>query len=172
MAPGLGKRELDRQRTSAAIRTAALDLFARDGYATTVERIAEASGVTQRTFFRYFPHTEAVSLGDGLQALLVALLRGRPCGEPDVIESFSAVTSSHPCAPDDFAVAEVVVLLESDELYAATSIPATTISAAPDTMDLFLERMMFLSRRPVSRRDTDRATYVASGAGPSSASAS
>jgi hypothetical protein len=93
-----------------------------------------------------------------------------------VTESFSAVTSSHPCAPDEPAVAElvvvVVVLLESDELHAATNIPATTISAALDTMDLFLERMMFLSRRLVSRHDTDRATYVASGAGPSSASAS
>ena len=39
MPPGLGKRELDRRQTSAAIRTAALDLFDRDGYdATTVER--------------------------------------------------------------------------------------------------------------------------------------
>jgi AcrR family transcriptional regulator len=100
MPPGLGKRELDRRRTSAAIRTAALDLFARDGYdATTVERIAEASGVSPRTFFRYFPHKEALLFGDGLQALLVALLRERPRGEP-LLTSLREVSIHLPGADD------------------------------------------------------------------------
>ena len=50
-----GKRESQKLRTRAAILRAAEQLFAKQGFhATTVHAIAEAAGVTERTFFRYF----------------------------------------------------------------------------------------------------------------------
>ena len=55
MKVGVGKRESHRQRTRAALLRAAEQLFAEQGFhATTVHAIAEAAGVTERTFFRYF----------------------------------------------------------------------------------------------------------------------
>jgi len=54
------------QATShAALESAALDLFRAQGYAaTTVDEIAEAVGVSRRTFFRYFPVKADVVWGD------------------------------------------------------------------------------------------------------------
>jgi AcrR family transcriptional regulator len=50
-----GKRESQKQHTRAAILRAAERLFADQGFhSTTVHAIAEAAGVTERTFFRYF----------------------------------------------------------------------------------------------------------------------
>src|ERR1700716_1341530 len=55
MKVGVGKRESHRQRTRAALLRAAEQLFADQGFhSTTVHAIAEAAGVTERTFFRYF----------------------------------------------------------------------------------------------------------------------
>ena len=59
-------------------------LFAERGYsATTVRDIAEAAGVTERTFFRYFTGKEELIIDDALGWLPVLLgkLRGRPDGE-------------------------------------------------------------------------------------------
>jgi len=42
-----------------------LELFDRDGFeATSVETIAEAAGISRRTFFRYFPSKNDVAWGD------------------------------------------------------------------------------------------------------------
>jgi AcrR family transcriptional regulator len=54
------RRRLD---TSADIANAALDLFESKGVeSTTVADIANASGISTRTFFRYFPSKEAAAL--------------------------------------------------------------------------------------------------------------
>ena len=61
--PPLGLRERKKAKTRAAIQAHALRLFAQQGYAeTTVDQIAEAVGVSQSTFFRYFPTNEDVVL--------------------------------------------------------------------------------------------------------------
>jgi AcrR family transcriptional regulator len=68
----LGLRERRRQETLHEISDAALDLFERHGVAgTTVDDIAHAAGVSQRTFFRYFPTKEHAVFVDDEEAELV-----------------------------------------------------------------------------------------------------
>jgi AcrR family transcriptional regulator len=63
------------------LRDAALNLFTLYGFdGVTVEQIAEAAGVTQRTFFRHFPTKEDVIFAnsDLIVVDLVAALRDEP----------------------------------------------------------------------------------------------
>jgi AcrR family transcriptional regulator len=80
--PGL--RERKKQRTHDALLRAALELFTTQGYeATTVDEIAEAVDVSQRTFFRYFAGKEEAALAviDLTQEHFLAAVRARPAGE-------------------------------------------------------------------------------------------
>ncbi|MFF1447231.1 TetR family transcriptional regulator [Streptomyces sp. NPDC058274] len=77
--PGL--RERKKQRTRDALLRAALELFTTKGYEqTTVDEIAEAVDVSQRTFFRYFAGKEeaAFAVQDMTEAHFVQALRERP----------------------------------------------------------------------------------------------
>jgi AcrR family transcriptional regulator len=57
----LGRREANKQATRRALQRSGRRLFAERGYqATTVRDIADAAGVTERTFFRYFAGKEGL----------------------------------------------------------------------------------------------------------------
>jgi AcrR family transcriptional regulator len=73
------KQELVR----VAIYDAAMDLFSRKGFnETTVDEIAEAAGISQRSFFRYFPTKSDVLAYDiaGAGDVVVAAVEGCPRG--------------------------------------------------------------------------------------------
>lgn len=51
--------------TKDRLETVALELFSKKGYEnTTASEIAEQAGVTERTFFRYFPEKKEILFGD------------------------------------------------------------------------------------------------------------
>lgn len=93
--PGL--RERKKQRTRNALTRCALDLFARQGYdGTTVDEIAEAADVSQRTFFRYFANKEEVALAlqEIEEEVALASLADRPPHEPPLTALCNAAVSS------------------------------------------------------------------------------
>lgn len=84
--PGL--RERKKLRTRNALIRSALELFSLKGYeGTTVDEIAAAVDVSQRTFFRYFANKEevALSLQEVEEARAFAALLARPADEPPLV---------------------------------------------------------------------------------------
>jgi AcrR family transcriptional regulator len=87
------RRAQHKSRTRQALREAALDLFASQGYdATTTEEISEKAGVAARTFFRYFPTKEAV-LFFGEHAWIQAL-GADFLSQPDSMSDIEAMCAS------------------------------------------------------------------------------
>lgn len=79
-----GRREQHKAATRRSLQDAARRKFEEHGYArTTVRDIAAAAGVTERTFFRYFPSKEDLVLGEILDMIPVFQdhVRGRPAEE-------------------------------------------------------------------------------------------
>jgi AcrR family transcriptional regulator len=82
-----GLRERKKRETLQRIAETGLKLFVARGYeGTTLEAIAEAAGISRRTFFYYFKSKEEVLLawqGSGfLDALRPAMLEESPCQAP------------------------------------------------------------------------------------------
>ncbi|WP_116115960.1 TetR/AcrR family transcriptional regulator [Austwickia chelonae] len=90
---GLSRREQNKKRTREAIVQAAADLLHQEGPASvTAEKVAEAAGVSRRTFFNYFSSVEAILAFQSHQVLEVLheQLSSRPAGE-SLIDSAKAV---------------------------------------------------------------------------------
>ena len=90
----VGRRERHKARTRAQLQAAARRLFAEQGYAaTTVQQIAEAADVSERTLFRYFESKEDLLLPDvvALFAGVEQVIGDRPLDEPpldSILEGF------------------------------------------------------------------------------------
>ncbi|WP_369356528.1 TetR family transcriptional regulator [Streptomyces sp. cg2] len=96
-APAGGLRERKKQRTRDALIRAALELFTEHGYeTTTVDEIAEAVDVSQRTFFRYFANKQEVAFAvqDMVEARFLEELRARPAAEPPLTALRRAVMTA------------------------------------------------------------------------------
>lgn len=102
-APGIGEhhsweqseglRQRKKRQTRGRIHRCALALVAEHGLAgITTEQIAAAAGVSQRTFFNYFPTKDAAIVGASpdLPERLAAALADRPATE-DILTALRAV---------------------------------------------------------------------------------
>ncbi|MFE1176349.1 TetR/AcrR family transcriptional regulator [Streptomyces sp. NPDC058773] len=89
-----GLRERKKQRTRDALIRAALELFTEHGYeTTTIDEIAEAVNVSQRTYFRYFANKEDVTFAvqEMVEARLLDELAARPTSEAPLTALRTAV---------------------------------------------------------------------------------
>lgn len=88
-----GRREANKARTREAVVEAATALLQTQGLdSLTAEQVADAAGISRRTFFNYFPSVEAVfayKAQEVLDALRTALA-SRPLGEP-LVDGANAV---------------------------------------------------------------------------------
>lgn len=72
-------RERKKTKTRDDIQRNAMRLFREQGYeATTVDQIAEASEISQTTFFRYFPRKEDVILDNNFRPRVFAAFKAQP----------------------------------------------------------------------------------------------
>ncbi|MDI5965411.1 TetR family transcriptional regulator [Streptantibioticus silvisoli] len=93
----VGLREQKKAATRQALRQAALRLFTENGYErTTVRDIASAAGVTERTFFRYFPSKEDLVYGEllDLVPLVQREIAERPAHEPPLTAVLEALLAT------------------------------------------------------------------------------
>lgn len=82
-------------QTKRALQQHALRLFRERGYeATTVEDIAAAANVSDRTFFRYFPTKESVLFDDDYEPVLSAAIEFLPRGEDAPIDLLKQLVRS------------------------------------------------------------------------------
>jgi AcrR family transcriptional regulator len=125
--------------TRARIRSAALELFASVGYeAATVERIADAAGVTHTTFFRYFPTKEDVALSDDYDPLIAELIRSRPAGESDAARIRAAFVTGLETIESEFRVG---LLAQLQLVIATPALRATMLEQQAQTQQLLVEAL-------------------------------
>ncbi|MFI5803229.1 TetR/AcrR family transcriptional regulator [Streptomyces sp. NPDC051561] len=90
----IGLRERKKRRTRDSLLRSALELFTTQGYdATTVDEIADAVEVSQRTFFRYFASKEEVAFTvvSMVEARFLDAVRARPAQEGPLTAMRNAV---------------------------------------------------------------------------------
>lgn len=97
--------------THTALQQAALELFAKHGYAaTSTAAIAKRAGVTEMTLFRHFPSKAALVLSDPFDPVIVDAVRSRPLSESPLQALIAAVRASWGQLPPE-AVAELQLRL-------------------------------------------------------------
>ncbi|QHC21267.1 TetR family transcriptional regulator [Streptomyces sp. GS7] len=156
-APTGGLRERKKQRTRDALIRAALELFTEQGYeATTIDEIAEAVDVSQRTFFRYFANKQDVTFAvqDMVEARFLSELRARPEDEAPLTALRSAVM----VAWDDIgnAIASVIPLdLHMRSYQMIESTPALVAAHLRRSSELEEQIAQLIARREGLDVDTD-----------------
>ncbi|MFJ3584231.1 TetR family transcriptional regulator [Streptomyces sp. NPDC090127] len=148
-----GLRERKKQRTRNALLRVALELFTTQGYEqTTVDEIADAVEVSQRTFFRYFASKEEVAFAvqQTVEERFVRALAERPAEEAPLDALRNAVLSAWDSIGE--AIMEVVPV----ELYLRTF---QMIESTPALLAVHLRRSMemeeAIARLVAAREDVD-----------------
>jgi AcrR family transcriptional regulator len=133
-----------RDAVARAIARTALELFARRGFdRVSVNDVAAAAGISQRTFFRYFGSKDDVLLGyqRRLDERLLGALRARPTVEGPVTALRRAYVETSTVAPENRAG----VLLQARVLAEATGLLARSrgeqAAAAATIAELLATRM-------------------------------
>jgi len=94
---GSGLREKRKAETRELLRSTALRLFVEHGFdATSVGQIAEEVGVSNMTFYRYFPTKESVVLDDDYDPLIADVIAAQPRELPPVERVRRALGSAMP----------------------------------------------------------------------------
>lgn len=120
------RRELNKAATRQAITDAALELLRARGPGNfTVEDIAEAAGISRRTFFNYFSTTDAAlaSIVHGFLDNAIQQLRLRPADEP-LLESAQAALMALADPKAVAPLAELFTLTQQSPLMAHTELEA------------------------------------------------
>ncbi|MGA5704302.1 TetR family transcriptional regulator [Peterkaempfera bronchialis] len=125
-APTAGLRQRKKQRTRDELVGAAHELFLRQGYGrTTVDEIAAAVDVSQRTFFRYFANKEEVALAvlSDAEDHFIRCLRDRPAEEYPLQALRSAISEAwRSLHATDRGPASVTAALELIQLIESTPV--------------------------------------------------
>jgi AcrR family transcriptional regulator len=158
-----GLRERTRQAVRAQLADVAWELFVQQGYdATTVDEIATAVGMSQRSFFRYFASKEDVVLVkfERVGVLLADELAGRPAEE----DAWTALRRSFDVIVD-FAERDprygLLLLRITDQSPALRSARAEQQKQWQDLLTpLVAERM---ASQPAATRDPRPAALTAAG---------
>ncbi|MGW1836360.1 TetR family transcriptional regulator [Streptomyces sp. BBFR2] len=161
-----GLRARKKQRTRDSLIRAALELFTARGYEeTTVDEIAAAVDVSQRTFFRYFSNKEEVvfAVQEMVEARFLEELRRRPAAESPL----TALRSSVAVAWDDIGAAIepiVPVELHMRSYQMIESTPALIAAHLRRSCELEEEIARLIARREGLDADRDPRPRVLVGA--------
>lgn len=102
----LSRRNRAKVETRAALAEAGIEILCTEGLAAlSADSIARRAGVSRRTFFNYFPTTDAVLAEPSMEFMQVALheLETRPLDEPLTSSLTIALTAADPELLDRFA---------------------------------------------------------------------
>ncbi|GAA3371048.1 TetR family transcriptional regulator [Streptomyces sannanensis] len=158
-----GLRERKKQRTRDALLRVALELFTTQGYErTTVDEIAAAVEVSQRTFFRYFANKEeaAFAVQETVESHFVGALRDRPAQESPFEAMHNAVLTAWA------SLEEILAPTVPVELYLRTykvieSTPALLAEHLRRSTELEEEIARLIAEREGLDMDTDPRPRVA-----------
>lgn len=136
--------------TVAAIRTAALELATEHGYdRTTVDRICERAGVSQRTFFNHFPTKQDAFLDHGTPCLDEKATREFLVGTGPLLDDALAMIT----LPDAGDIARMRIVTSCPELL--TAHVARMDAVADEIRDLVLLRLRRDSAGTTSEQEQD-----------------
>lgn len=94
------------EKTRSALLRAALELFAERGFeATTAAAIAQRAGVTEMTFFRYFPTKDAVLVDDPYDPVIGEAIERQPLGLAPLSAAAAGVDEAWRSLPEPDAAA-------------------------------------------------------------------